>query len=180
MDKPLNTTLVNNRAPRVSEGLVLREIVQAHVFRAQPEGGWLDPEEVCVGDLIVNGGRQFLARRIAGGDAQTAPGSAMSYMSIGTGTGAASLASVLVVGEVLRKILSTNTAGVTAANVYTAVATFGGFADSVTSLALTEAGIWNHANSGLGTMYQHVTYASVVLANSDMLRLTLETNVGSS
>lgn len=177
--KPLFTSV--GESPRTrSDPLVLREIVRADLFRANPAGGWHEPAEVEVDDLIVNVGRNYIARRIAGGDSQTAPGSAMAYMCIGTGTGAASLASTLSTSEVLRKLLAISSAGITASNVYTAVATFGGAADSVTSLAIGEASIWNHASSGQGAMMQHVNFAAVTLAASDLLRLTLETNVGSS
>lgn len=169
---------------KFGEGLLIQEIVQAHIYRGH-RGYYADApdEELCVNDLIVTTGRQFLARRIAGGDAQTAPGSAMGYMIIGSGSATPALtdgSTPGLYGEIKRKALSTNSAGITAANVYTAVATFGGAADSVQSVAITEAGIANHASSGQGTLFQRVTFASVTLADSDLLKITLETNVGSS
>lgn len=173
---------MTNAAPSLArEGLMLREIVKAEIYRGRHDGYGAQPDEqVCVGDLIVNTGRQYIARRIAGGDSQTAPGSAMAYMAVGTATGAASLTSITLPGEIKRKALSLNSAGITASNVYTAVMTLGGAADTVTSLSITEAGIFNHASSGQGTMMQHVNFAAVILADSDLLKLTLETNVGSS
>ena len=63
-------------------------------------------------------------------------------------------------------------------NIFTAINTFGGFADSITSAAIVEAAIFNHANSG--ECFQRVTFAAVTLANSDLLKLTLQTNVGSN
>ena len=56
----------------------------------------------------------------------------------------------------------------------------GGFADTIQSIAITEAGVVNHANSGQGTMLQRVTFAAVTLANSDLLKVELITNVGSN
>jgi hypothetical protein len=152
------------------EGLTLRELVKAEVYRHGVE----EPEHVCVEDLIVTAGRTWLAKRIGADNI----GSAMAYMAVGTTATAAALGDTTLPGEVKRKPLATNSA--LSANVYTAVMTLGGAADSVTSLALTEAGIFNHASSGQGTMFQRVTFAAVTLANSDLLKITLETNVGSS
>lgn len=162
------------------EALTLQECVSADIYRARPEGGWYEPETIEVGDLIVTVGRNYIARRIVGNDSQTSPGSAMAYMAVGTVSTAPALGNTTLTGEVVRKALSLSSAGITAANVYTAVATFGGSADSVTSLSIVEAGLFNHASSGQGTMMQRVTFAAVVLANSDLLKITLETNVGSS
>jgi hypothetical protein len=164
----------NNRiftsAAQQHESLALRELVRAEIFRA--DGG---VEEICVNDLIVNTGRIYLAKRIASGDSVA---SAMAYMAVGTVSTAADVANTTLTGEVKRKALSTNSALTN--NVYTAVMTLGGAADSVTSLSLVEAGVFNHASSGQGTMFQRVTFSAVVLANSDLLKITLETNVGSN
>lgn len=155
-----------------AEQLALREIVRAEVYRA---GRYDEPEPVCVDDLIVTAGRAWLAKRVAAD-----VGSAMAYMAVGTATASPALGDTTLPGEVKRKALATNTGGASAANVYTAVATLGGAADSVTSLQISEAGLFNHASSGQGTMFQRVTFSQVTLANSDLLRITLETNVGSS
>ena len=64
-------------------------------------------------------------------------------------------------------------------SVYTNITTFGGAADSITSVVLREAGIFNHAGSGNGTMFQRVTYAAVTLADSDLFSITMQTVVGS-
>lgn len=158
------------------DALVLKEVVKAEVFRPLPGGGY--PEEpsdvLCVGDLIVATGRAYLAQRIRSGDTVA---SAMNYMVVGTVTTAATLTDTLVTGEVLRKVLSYGSAS---NNVFSAVATFGGAADSLTGIALTEAGITNHAGSGMGTLYQRVTFSAWTPAASDLLKLTLQTNVGSS
>lgn len=155
-----------------NEAVSLREIVRAEIYRALP-GGYAPPEGICVGDLITTAGRVFLANRIASN-----VGSPMAYMAVGTVTTAATLTDTALTGEVLRKALST--ASVLAGQTFTAVMTLGGAADSVTSLSIAEAGILNHANSGNGTLFQRVTFTPVVLANSDLLKLTLETNVGSN
>lgn len=167
---------------QMREALVLQEVVRADVYRARPDGsGWYDePEALDVYDLIVTTGRNYIARRIVGNDSQTAPGSAMAYMAVGTVSTAPALGDTTLTGEIKRKALSLSSAGITAGNVYTAVTTFGGSADSITSLSMVEAGLFNHASSGQGTMMQRVTFAAVILANSDLLKITLETNVGSS
>ncbi len=165
---------MEKRSALPPEALTLREIVRAEVYRGSG-GSYGDPEELCVNDLITTAGRNWLALRI--GPAVNSP---MGWMAVGSGATAAALGDTALVREVVRKALSTNTAGITAANVWTAVMTLGGSADSVSSISLAEAGIFNHVGSGQGTMFQRVTFSPVVLANSDLLKITLETNVGSS
>lgn len=156
--------------------LGLQEIVKAELYKGH-RGYYPDePDEtICVNDLIVNNGRIYLAKRIASGDTVA---SAMAYMAVGTATAAAALTDTTLPGEIKRKALSQNTANPN--NVYTAVMTVGGAAESIQSIAITEAGIFNHASSGNGTMFQRVTFAAVTLADSDLLKLTLQTNVGSN
>lgn len=160
---------------QVKNSLAIGETIRVSVERAAPSGGWAQPEDVQGHDLIVNPGRIYIAQRISGGDTVA---SAMAHIAVGTVSTAAALTNSTVPGEVARKATAINSA--TTDNVWTAVATFGGNADSVTSLSLVEAGVFNHAASGNGTMMQRVTFASVVLADSDILSLTLETNVGSN
>lgn len=159
------------------DAMFLKEIVKADIFRGH-RGYYLDTpdESPCVGDLIVTAGRVYIAKRIASGDAVA---SAMAYMAVGTITTAATLTDTTLTGEIKRKALaiSSTTGG---DNIYVAVSTFGGAAESISSIAITEAGLFNHASSGNGTMMQRVTFAAVTLANSDILRLTLQTNIGSS
>lgn len=163
---------------KYDESLSLLEIVEAKIFRGDGVRSYdeIPPETICVNDLIVTSGRKFLAMRISGGDAAA---SAMAYMAVGTVTTAATLTDTTLTGEIKRKALSTssNTGN---DNIWVAVSTFGGSADAVTSLSIVEAGIFNHASSGLGTMFQRVTFSTVVLANSDLVKITLSTNVGSS
>ena len=164
-----------NRYPETiaAPPLQLGEIITARVHRAMPMGGWAEPQILGTGDLVVNTGRIFLAQRI-GADVN----SPMAHLAVGTNNAGPALANTLVTGEVSRKPLAVNSALVN--NIYTAVATWGGSADSVTSLNLQEGGLFNHASSGEGTMFQRVIYSPVILANSDLLSLTLETNVGSN
>lgn len=158
----------------LTDGLKLLEIVKAEIFRGE-KGYYSDePDEIlCVTDLITTAGRTYLAQRIGAN-----VNSPMAHMAVGTVATAPALADTAVSGEVARKALSTNSAQ--SANVYTAVATFGGASDSITSLSIVEAGITNHASSGQGTLFQRVTFSANVLANSDLLKITLQTNVGSS
>lgn len=158
------------------EPLMLSEIVNVDVFRGH-RGYYLDdPDETPdVADLIVNPGRIYIANRIVGDDTVA---SAMNYMAVGTVSTAPALTNSTCPGEISRKALSQ--ASATTDNVFEAIATFGGAAESIQSIAIVEAGIFNHASSGNGEMMQRVTFASVTLADSDLLKVTLQTNVGSN
>lgn len=156
--------------------LGIGEVVKAEIWRGGNRYYSQAPDEnLCVNDLIVNDGRIYLAQRITGGDTVA---SAMNYMAVGTDTTAAALTNSTCPGEVVRKALAV--ASATTNNVFTAISTFGGAADSVTSLAIAEACIFNHASSGNGTLFQRVTFTAVTLADSDLLKVTLQTNVGSN
>lgn len=161
------TTIMTAPPP---EGMGLKELVKAELYRA---GSYDQPELLEVQDLITNAGRTYIAQRIGAN-----VNSPMAHMAVGTSVTAAALTDTTLPGEIKRKALATNSALVN--NVYTAVATFGGAAESITSVAITEAGILNHASSGQGTLFQRVTFAAVTLANSDLVKITLETNVGSN
>ncbi len=161
----------------IPDGLRLFEIVRAEVFRGHPGGYRAVPDEVLsVVDLITNDGRVFLANRI-GADA-LGTNSPMAHMAVGTMTTAASLNDSNLSGEIVRKALAVNTAATN--NIYSAVATFGGAAESITSAQIAEAGVFNHAGSGQGILYQRIQFAAVTLADSDFLRVTMDTNVGSN
>ena len=166
MNKPLSSLVAN--------GVGLGEKVLLQVYRARPDGYAPRPDIECYGDdLIVTTGLNYIAIRIGHGDTIA---SAMAYMAVGTVTTAATYTDTTLTGEVKRKALSTASA---TGNLWNGVTTLGGFADTVTSLQMTEAGILNHASSGQGTLYQRVTFSQVTLADSDLLKLTLQTNVGS-
>jgi|SRR3990167_8662744 len=160
----------------ISDAVPLREIVLGELWRGHRGFYAAAPDEtLCVNDLIVNNGRVHIAQRMTGDDTIS---SKMNYMSVGTVSTAAGLTDTTLTGEVKRKALAVYSA--TTNNVITAVATFGGAADSVSSLQMTEAGLFNHASSGQGTMMQRVTFAAVTLADSDLFKITLQTNVGSN
>lgn len=142
------------------------------VFRA--DGGYERQERR---NLVVNGGMDYLASRV--GSSVFTTNSAMNYMAIGTVSTAATLTNTTLTGEISRKVLSTNASSVSIGNVWTAVATWAGFADTVTSRQIVETGTFNAAGSGAGIMLQRLTFSSVVLADSDFLRVTIETTVGS-
>ncbi len=162
-----------------TEFLGLAEVVKAEVFRGHRGYYAKEPDEsLAVTDLIVNTGRIYIAKRMSAGDTVA---SLMNYMAIGSGTAAAALtdgSTPGLYGEIKRKALAVFSAQTN--NIVTAVCTFGGTAETIQSIAITEAGLANHANSGQGDLMQRVTFASVTLANSDLLKLTLQTNVGSN
>jgi len=161
---------------KIIETLFLKEVVKAEIWRGHRGFFSKDPDElVCVNDLIVNDGRTYIAKRISSGDSVV---SAMAHMAVGSGSTAAGLTDTALVHESAKKALAVNSA--TANNVYTAVATFGGDADGITSVELKEACITNHAGSGTGLMFQRVTFSTVTLAASDIVKITLQTNVGSN
>ncbi len=163
------------RGPPRRDYLLLRDFVEAQVFRALPEGGYAPPRDLDYVDLIVDTGRQHLARRISGGDTVSSP---MRYMAVGTSGVTPILSHSRLLGEVKRKLSAVYSA--TGLNVYTNTATFGGAADGVTGITLREVGIFNHAGSGAGVMFQRVLMEAITLAGSDLISITLGTNIGSS
>jgi len=120
-------------------------------------------------NLVVDVGMDWLATYLT-----TSPGSAMAHIAVGTGTTAASLNQEALVGEVARNAMATSQAS---ENVWITVATFAGDTDSVTSVALTEAGVFNETTSG--TMFQRLQSTLGTLGSSDYLHLTVETTLGS-
>jgi len=145
------------------------------VYRARPGGGWYPPEvEYLVPNLVVNNGMDYLADRI--GSRTTGTNSTMSVVCVGTVSTAATLTNATITGEVKRKLFDSTSRN---ANIWIYVNTFGGSADTVTSVQIVEAGTLNSAVSGGGVLFQRVVFASVVLADSDFLKLQVETTVGS-
>lgn len=158
-----------------ADRFLLGEIISAEVWRGHRGYYNAEPDEVlCVGDLIVNNGASYIAQRIFAGDSVA---SAMNYMAVGTVTTAATFTDTQPTGEVARKALAVGSA--TSNNLATAIATFGGAADSLTSVDLGEAGLLNHASSGQGTLMQRITFSTVTLTASDLLKITMQTNIGS-
>lgn len=100
---------------------------------------------------------------------------AYNYIAVGTSTVAHSLGSVWA-GEVSRKI------GHTVANskmTMVLVATWGGAADSITSVALETATIVNNASSGSGIPLNVLTGVAATLGGSDILSLQMNFQIGS-
>ena len=97
-------------------------------------------------------------------------------VAVGSGTAAGSLGSTALINEVLRKAGATQT---TSRSNIILTTTWGGAADSITSIALEEAGIFNSASSGAGTMLNKVTGVNATLADSDILNLEMTFRVGS-
>jgi len=120
-------------------------------------------------NLIVGDGMDWLAQYLTSN-----PGSAMAYTAVGTGGTDPTVNDTALEGEVARNTFATNTSS---NNVWITVTTFAGAADSITSVALTEAGVFNAATGG--TMFQRLTGTIATLGNSDFLKLTIETTIGS-
>jgi len=158
----------------VAESALFKTRWTKEIYRARPEGGWYPPEISVVPNLIVNNGMDYLADRI--GSRTTGSNSTMSVVCVGTVTTAATLTNASITGEVKRKLFdSTSRNG----NIWIYVNTFGGAADTITSVQIAEAGTLNSATSGTGVLFQRVVFATVVLADSDFLKLQVETTVGS-
>lgn len=150
--------------------LPIEGIWEIGVHRANPAGGWNAPQVHMQRNVILTAGMDEMAALIAG-DAS----SAVNYLAVGTVTATASTDSTNF-GEVVRKAGHT----VGSSNEYViCAATYGGAADSVTSLALETAAIGNHASSGQGELFNMVTGVSATLADSDLLSLTARIRVGS-
>lgn len=122
-------------------------------------------------NTVVDAGMDWLA-----GYLSSSPGSAMIHVAVGSGTDAPALGDTALVHETARKAMATRASS---KNVWITVTTFGGAVDSVTSIALGEAGVFNHAGSGEGTMFQRLQSTLGTLGNSDFLQLTIETTLGS-
>lgn len=129
-------------------------------------------EEKTLKNIVTGEGLDEIAKL-----AMANAGSAAFYLGVGTVTAAASLDSTVTgFGEVSRKIPVTKTSS---GDTMTMTMTWGGAADSVTSVVLESAAMLNHANSGLGEAYNIVVGVSATLADSDFLNLTAQIRVGS-
>ena len=159
----------------IAGGAVLRGRWLKEVYRANPEGGWYAPSEVeYLKNVVTNDGMDYLASRIS--CRATGVNSDMSATTIGTVSTAATLTDAMITGEVDKKLFDSSSLN---ANIWIIVNTWAGNADSVTSVVIAEAGVFNSVQSGLGEMFQRVTFSTVTLADSDFLKLQIETTVGS-
>ena len=159
----------------IAGGMVLRGRWLKEVYRANPEGGWYAPSEVeYVKNVVTNCGMNYLASRIS--CRAVGVNSDMSATAIGTVSTAATLSDTAITGEVDKKLFDSTSLNL---NVWVIVNTWAGNADSVTSYIIAEAGVFNSLTSGTGVMFQRVTFSTVTLADSDYLKLQIETTVGS-
>lgn len=126
-------------------------------------------KEKVFDNMVVDAGMDFLA-----GFLSSSPGSAMNHIAVGTGTGASSLGAVALAGEVARNVMGSK---LSSKNVWITTCTFAGNADSITSVALTEAAVFN-ASSGFDC-FQRIQGTLATLGDSDHLHLTIETTLGS-
>ena len=102
--------------------------------------------------------------------------SPFAYSAIGSGTSSAVMSETALVHEIARTLASTRT---NSGEVAISVSTYGGASDSITGVVINEAGLFNHVNSGQGVMFNRVSSLGITLANSDMLKLQVEVQVGS-
>lgn len=129
-------------------------------------------------NIVTVAGLNRLANR-----AVQATGTTPFYiMGIGTATATHSLGSVQAgVGEVSRKASIVSGASAQSREWVFMTATWGGAADSITSVALDTVFISDHPNShaSTGILLNAAQGLAVVLANSDFLALTGRVRVGS-
>ena len=131
-------------------------------------------EETVIRNLYTKDGMNRLAARAVVGATQ----SVFYVLAVGSytsGANAVSLGSVNF-GELSRKAAATV---VQSKEYFTLVATWGGSADSITSLTIDAGALCDHASSGSGIVGGIGQGLSVTLANSDFLNLTYRVQVGS-
>lgn len=134
-------------------------------------------ERKTLKNVVTKPGLNRIAHRAVAAD--TSP---FFYIAIGTVTAAASLDSTQAgLGEVKRKVSAVGSTQAQSSEWIFLQCTFGGAADSVTSLALDSAGISDGVNSSsaVGILGNQVNGIGVTLANSDLLDLTVRIRVGS-
>ena len=124
-------------------------------------------------NIVTANGLNAMANRVI---ADTT--SRFGFIGIGTATtGTFSLdGDVTSFGEVDRKAPTTVTSS---REIFYMVATWGGAADSISSLAIAAAAMLNHVNSGLGTALNLIGFGPHTLADSDFLSIETRVRVGS-
>jgi nucleoside recognition membrane protein YjiH len=119
-------------------------------------------KDVVVPNLVVSVGKNFVASALIASSPTP-----FSNMAVGTGTTTPALGDTTLTSELYRNAF--NPAASTSGNVATFTGTYGA---GVATGALTEAGLFNSATSGAGTMMSHVTFAVVNKAATDSLTIT--------
>lgn len=127
-------------------------------------------EEYHVTNIVTGAGRDALASR-----AMSDTTSPFGWMAAGSGTAAGAIGSTSLTFETIRKAATMSTSN----EVIIGVCCFGGAADSITSAFLDEAGLFNHVNSGQGTMLNLLTGINHTFAESDVVKVQMEVSVGS-
>ncbi|HKJ89389.1 MAG TPA: hypothetical protein VKA48_12900 [Gammaproteobacteria bacterium] len=127
-------------------------------------------EEYLVPNVVVADGRDNLAARSI-----VTSYTPFGHMAAGSGSAAGSLQSTALTYETIRKAATMSTSD----SVIIGVACFGGAADGITSEFLDEAGLFNDASSGQGTMMNHLTGINHTFAQSDVVKAQMEVGVGS-
>ncbi len=133
--------------------------------------GNVEGPHVCKNQVTKDGLNNLASRSIV-----TSHTAGFVNIAVGSGTAAGSLGSTALINEVSRKAGATQ---VTSRSTMILVSTWGGAADSVTSVALEEAGIFNSVSSGAGTMLNVLTGVNATLADSDILNLEMTFQIGS-
>lgn len=129
--------------------------------------GTIEGPRVCSNQVSAAGLNELAARSITAGSR-----SPFDVINVGSGTAAGSLGSTALIHLVNSKaanVLATSQSLMILTN------TWGGAADSVTSVALEEAGIFNTE----GVMLNSLTGVSATLADSDILSLSMMFRIGS-
>lgn len=156
---------MNPRTSKISDLVSVQGEFLARVFRADGR-----IEQKRLRNQVTANGLNTIAARALG---ENTP--AVAFIGIGTFAATSSLGSANF-GEVDRKAILALASSVEW--IY-GVATWGGAADSITSVDIGAGALLNHTNSGSGYVFNIVTDLSTVLANSDFLHLTARIRVGS-
>lgn len=125
------------------------------------EGPWVCSNQVTAAGLNELASRSIVTSR-----------SPFDSIAVGSGTAAASLGSTALIHQVSSKASITP---VTSRSTLILSNTWGGAADSVTSIALEEAGIFNLD----GTMLNKLTGVAATLGDSDIVNLAMTFQIGS-
>lgn len=162
----------------MSDGVIIKHDFTFFVTRAdegkRPGIDGRTEEHGPYRNLFVQRGMSYLAAFQS-----TAPGSVMNHMHVGTGTTAATLSDIALVGAVGSRVtMASRTVTGANSNILSEVATFAGFLTGITSAVLREIGIFNHATTG-GDMRSRAVYAAITLGDSDFLQVNYRTTVGS-
>jgi len=155
----------------ISESQIAESFLQLHgafVRTITRENG--DVERKVLPNIVTASGLDHLASR-----AISDAGSKYNWLAIGTANYTPHINSQEIL-ECDRKVAALISSS---AELIVCIATWGGFADSVTSNQLEMAAIGNHETSGSGHFLNVVNGLATVLADSDFLHLEVQVQVGS-